>query len=100
MNGEPINGVRIDVFRAEHAAAFEALNRACLVDHGLYEAPDEAQLSNPWEPSSSRAGKSSWRSARTKSWAHAPSFRTRPASSSWQSLRWQHRLEVKGSAGH
>jgi putative acetyltransferase len=48
VNGEPIKGVRIDAFRAEHAAAFETLNRAWLVDHGLYEAPDEAQLSNPW----------------------------------------------------
>lgn len=48
MNGESIKGVRIEAFRAEHAAAFEALNRAWLVDHGLYEAPDEAQLSNPW----------------------------------------------------
>jgi ribosomal protein S18 acetylase RimI-like enzyme len=48
VNAGPTKEVRIDVFRAEHAAAFEALNRAWLVDHGLYEAPDEEQLSDPW----------------------------------------------------
>jgi ribosomal protein S18 acetylase RimI-like enzyme len=48
VNGEPIKGVRIDAFAAEHVAAFEALNRAWLVHHGLYETPDEEQLSNPW----------------------------------------------------
>ena len=40
--------VRIDRFRAEHAPAFEALNRAWLVDHGLYEGRDEEQLADPW----------------------------------------------------
>jgi putative acetyltransferase len=48
--------VRIEVFRAEHASAFEALNRAWLVDHGLYEAPDEEQLADPWGAIIARGG--------------------------------------------
>jgi ribosomal protein S18 acetylase RimI-like enzyme len=39
--------VEIVPFRAEHAAAFYALNRAWLDEHGLYEAPDEVQLADP-----------------------------------------------------
>jgi ribosomal protein S18 acetylase RimI-like enzyme len=34
-------------YRAEHAAAFYTLNRAWLDEHGIYEPPDEAQLSDP-----------------------------------------------------
>lgn len=34
-------------FRPKHAAAFYALNRAWLDEHGLYEPADEAQLANP-----------------------------------------------------
>ncbi len=37
----------IATFRDEHAAAFYTLNRAWLDDYGLYEPPDEAQLSDP-----------------------------------------------------
>jgi len=48
--------VHIEVFRAEHASAFEALNRAWLVDHGLYEAPDEEQLADPWGAIIARGG--------------------------------------------
>jgi len=40
--------VQIDTFRAEHARAFDALNRAWLVEHGLLEPPDEDQLADPW----------------------------------------------------
>ena len=39
--------MRIEVFRPEHAAAFEALNRAWLVDHGLIEEADEPHLVDP-----------------------------------------------------
>jgi len=39
--------VEIVPFRAEHRAAFYALNRAWLDEHGLYEAADEAQLADP-----------------------------------------------------
>jgi putative acetyltransferase len=39
--------VEIVPFRAEHGAAFYALNRAWLDEHGLYEAPDEVQLADP-----------------------------------------------------
>jgi GNAT superfamily N-acetyltransferase len=35
-------------FRAEHARAFDALNRAWLLEHGLLEPPDEVQLADPW----------------------------------------------------
>jgi len=38
----------IEPFRSEHAAAFDALNRAWLVGHGLIEHHDEEQLQNPW----------------------------------------------------
>ena len=34
-------------FRSEHGAAFYTLNRAWLDGAGLYEPPDEAQLSDP-----------------------------------------------------
>jgi ribosomal protein S18 acetylase RimI-like enzyme len=37
----------IGAFRAEHAGAFYALNRAWLDEHGLYEPVDEAQLIDP-----------------------------------------------------
>ena len=40
--------VRIEIFRREHAAAFGTLNRAWLVDNGLYEHPDEYHLADPW----------------------------------------------------
>jgi len=39
--------VEIVPFRAEHGAAFYALNRAWLDEHGLYEPPDEVQLADP-----------------------------------------------------
>jgi ribosomal protein S18 acetylase RimI-like enzyme len=39
--------VEIVPFRAEHGAAFYALNRAWLNEHGLYEPPDEVQLADP-----------------------------------------------------
>ncbi|MEP6494595.1 MAG: GNAT family N-acetyltransferase [bacterium] len=39
--------VHIVPFRPEHAGAFYALNRAWLDAHDLYEAADEAQLSDP-----------------------------------------------------
>ena len=45
------SGSKLDVeivpFRAEHGAAFYALNRAWLDEHGLYEPPDEVQLADP-----------------------------------------------------
>ncbi len=40
--------VQIETFRAEHAQAFDAVNRAWLVEHGLFEPPDEDQLADPW----------------------------------------------------
>src|SRR6476646_10313894 len=40
--------VEIVPFRAEHGAAFYALNRAWLDEHGLYEPPDEVQLADPY----------------------------------------------------
>ena len=39
--------VKIEVFRPEYAAAFEALNRAWLVGHGLLEQADEPHLKDP-----------------------------------------------------
>ena len=39
--------LQIVPFRPEHAAAFYALNRAWLDEHGLYEPAYEAQLVNP-----------------------------------------------------
>ena len=39
---------RIEPFGREHAAAFDALNRAWLVNYGLLETPDEEQLRDPW----------------------------------------------------
>jgi putative acetyltransferase len=39
--------VRIETFRQEHAVAYEALNRAWLVGHGLIEQADEPQLVDP-----------------------------------------------------
>ena len=38
------SAVEIVPFRAEHGAAFYALNRAWLDEHGLYEPPDEVPL--------------------------------------------------------
>ena len=40
--------VQIETFRPEHAGAFDALNRAWLLEHGLLEPPDEDQLADPW----------------------------------------------------
>jgi GNAT superfamily N-acetyltransferase len=40
--------VDIRPFAREHAAAFDALNRAWLTEHGLLEPADEAQLVDPW----------------------------------------------------
>lgn len=40
--------ILITPFQREHAAAFDALNRAWLVDHHLLEGPDEEQLTDPW----------------------------------------------------
>lgn len=48
MNGDRAADVQIVPFRAEHGAAFYALNRAWLDEHGLYEAPDELQLADPF----------------------------------------------------
>ena len=42
-----ISDVEIVAFRAEHAAAFDRLNRAWLVAGDLYEPPDEPHLSDP-----------------------------------------------------
>jgi len=39
--------VKIESFRPEHTAAFEALNRAWLVGHGLLEPADEPYLKDP-----------------------------------------------------
>jgi putative acetyltransferase len=39
--------MKIEVFRPEHAAAYEALNRSWLVGHGLIEEADEPQLIDP-----------------------------------------------------
>ena len=39
--------VKIELFRPEHTAAFEALNRAWLVGHGLLEPADEPDLKDP-----------------------------------------------------
>jgi putative acetyltransferase len=39
--------VVIAPFKAEHAAAFDALNRQWLVDHGLLEEADEPSLRDP-----------------------------------------------------
>jgi GNAT superfamily N-acetyltransferase len=39
--------VMIDTFRPEHAAAFDALNRAWLVAYGLLEPADELHLTDP-----------------------------------------------------
>jgi GNAT superfamily N-acetyltransferase len=40
---------RIQPFTPEHAAAFDALNRAWLVAYGLIEPHDEEQLEDPWK---------------------------------------------------
>jgi ribosomal protein S18 acetylase RimI-like enzyme len=40
--------VKIEVFRPEHSAAYEGLNRAWLVGHGLIEEADEPQLVDPY----------------------------------------------------
>jgi putative acetyltransferase len=48
--------VRIETFRAEHARAFDTLNRAWLVEHGLLEPPDEDQLADPWGEILARGG--------------------------------------------
>jgi ribosomal protein S18 acetylase RimI-like enzyme len=41
--------LKIEPFRPEHAARFETLNRAWLVQHGLIEPADEPQLTRPIE---------------------------------------------------
>ena len=43
------NDLRIESFRPEHAAAYEALNRTWLVEHDLLEPADEPQLIRPFE---------------------------------------------------
>ena len=40
--------MKIESFRTEHTAAFEALNRAWLVGHGLLEPADEPHLKDPY----------------------------------------------------
>jgi putative acetyltransferase len=45
---EPEPAIAIIPFRDEHAAAFYALNRQWLDEHGLYEPADEKQLADPW----------------------------------------------------
>lgn len=42
-----MSGVTVVSYRPEHAPAFDALNRAWLVGHGLLEAADEPHLRNP-----------------------------------------------------
>ena len=39
----------VELYRPEHAQAFESLNRAWLVDQGLLESADEPHLTNPHE---------------------------------------------------
>lgn len=39
--------VLIDTFRPADQGAFDALNRAWLTEHGLLEAPDERQMTDP-----------------------------------------------------
>ena len=39
--------MKIEMFRPEHAAAYETLNRAWLVGHGILEEADEPQLVDP-----------------------------------------------------
>lgn len=39
--------MKIENFRPEHTPAFDALNRAWLVDNGLLEAADEPHLTDP-----------------------------------------------------
>lgn len=39
--------MKIETFRPEHAAAYEMLNRAWLVGHGILEQADEPQLVDP-----------------------------------------------------
>lgn len=43
------NNIRIEHFRPEHAARYESLNRAWLVEHELIEAADEPHLTQPIE---------------------------------------------------
>lgn len=40
--------IQIETFRPGHARAFETLNRAWLVAHGLLEHRDEEHLADPW----------------------------------------------------
>jgi ribosomal protein S18 acetylase RimI-like enzyme len=42
-----MNGVTIVSYRPEHAGAFDSLNRAWLVGHGLLESADEPHLRTP-----------------------------------------------------
>jgi len=39
--------MKIEVFRPEHAPAFDTLNRAWLINNGLLEAADEPHLTDP-----------------------------------------------------
>lgn len=41
--------IRIEHFRPEHAARYEALNRTWLVEHDLIEPADEPHLTQPFE---------------------------------------------------
>lgn len=46
----------VEHFRPEHAARYESLNRAWLVEHDLLEAADEPQLTRPNEAIIDRGG--------------------------------------------
>jgi ribosomal protein S18 acetylase RimI-like enzyme len=46
----------IRAFRPDDAAAFAALNRRWLLEHGLLEPADEKQLTNPWAHILDRGG--------------------------------------------
>lgn len=47
MSDVGLGDIEIVPYRAEHGAAFYALNRAWLDEHGLYERADEVQLADP-----------------------------------------------------
>jgi hypothetical protein len=47
VNVPALREINIVPFRTEHGAAFYALNRAWLDEHGLYGEADEVQLADP-----------------------------------------------------